>query len=393
MKIKFDFNNYHFYNFPRRLSELDYREVCDLAVSRSQNNPNIESIYLVGGKWMPGISDIDILFVLKDKVSPKIRFILPAELSSKAKFIFVHGCGTSDIESFKNYFYLVPEKTKLKLIHGNPIEVRQPKKELSPLDYKFLQAIIVFDLLINKLLYFPRYLKYSELDVRDLIGQIYSITYTLEMIEEITEKKIATDFSFKINQLRRKWFDENKNNNLKKILELSGESIDLILDIVILLNQFLNEKLEKKDKDALKTNAVFKTPKHHIVFKSSENWNKQVFLEELYRHYKKIKFPLFSKEMEVFRMTLPLNLLYFLVSYANFDGKMSEWFRASLNEKIRIDHFNEGIKSHIEATNYLVGASVKNYGLIRIPFSYGFLVNENKIKYILKRVMIFFNRL
>ena len=62
-------NNYYFYNFPKFYSLKDYNEVTNYIVGKYSVIKNLISIYNWGDPSTPGISDIDIVLVLKENAS------------------------------------------------------------------------------------------------------------------------------------------------------------------------------------------------------------------------------------------------------------------------------------------------------------------------------------
>ena len=384
MYKEIDLNNYYFYNFPLPLKEKDYWEVCDLVVKSLKDNPNIKSIYLAGGKWVPGISDLDILIVYHQKIKNRVNILSPWNLSKNARYIFCHNYGSYNEKSFRNIFYIIPP-TSLKLLWGKTIPVHNPKNELSRENYQFLNAILIFDILINKLLFFPSHLKSSKINVRALIGKIYSLKYTLEMLRYVGSYTIETDFPERISKLRKIWFNRSRKENLSELLSLYRESNDIVLEIVSKLSAFAqNQNLPMR-------NIIFKNRKYYIVFKS--NWTKERFLNNFFQGYIYIKKPFSNRIIENFKLVLPLPLSYFLMAYANYQGPLSTWIKKSITnfQKIVVP-INRGIQKHIQTTNDFVQSSIDHNGLFKIPFPYGYLVKKQKLLSYLGEKLILFLR-
>lgn len=375
MKTDIDLKNYHFINLPKPLKEFDYQEVCDLVVSRLKSNPAIKSIYLSGGPWKPGISDLDILVIFHDQAAKDEYISFSGHLSEKAKFLVLHNYGKYNEEYFKNLCYLVPDKnkTKIKLLYGKEIPLHFPVKELNQNDYKFLYAIIIFDFLINKLLFYPKYLMEQKIDVRKRLGLLYSLTYTLEVIELLNGVKIGQDFYLRIKKLRANWFENNEQENLKELISLSEKSVGVVLEIVAGLTEFVKNNSLPEDK-----NIVFKNRQYYIIF--DENWDKDNFLKSFKDGYIGIKNPFSGRLAENFKLILPSPLSYFLISYANYDGILSKWIRKDLDyyKKITLSA-NQGIDKHIKIANEFVEESVNRNGLFKIPFSYGYLIKKQRL--------------
>ena len=352
----------------------DYQEVCDLVVDDLKDNPNIKSVYLAGSQWLPGISDLDIIVVFNDQIKDGFDFQSPWNLSKKAKYIFSHKYAIYNEKSFFNINYLVPTEQNLRLLFGKDISFRDPEKELSERDYKLLNAILVFDLLINKLLFNFKYLNYTKIDVRNLLNTIYSLVYSLLMIEMAGGKKIESDFVLRIDQLRMNWFENNSTDNLEELISLYHQSNDLILEIVVELNNIVKKQFQLIDNDIL-----FKNRKYNISFK--ENWDNELFLKEFKKGYIFLKKPFSDKGIESFKFVLPYYLSYFLVTYANYEGLFSEWIKKGLTGYQYQDYFSisKGVKKHIMAVNDFTKDSIDNNGVFKLPFPYGLLINKRTL--------------
>jgi len=354
-------NKYIFSNLPKEMQVSDYKEVCDLIVDKLKNNTDIKSIYLSSGVWIPGISDLDIIIIYhknREGISiPSFR-----EISEKAKYVLIHSFWELDEESFKNLEYLVPG-VSLKLLYGKDILTRSSKNELLEKERRFLYAIVIFDFLINKLLLFPRYLKYAKLDVRRVLGEVYSLVYTLDMLNSINAQTIDTDFPERIRQLRKTWFINNQEENLQELIVLLNDSIDLISEIVIKLDDFI------KEHDLPTNRFVFKNRKYYIAF--DKNWTKEKFKSNFFKGYVFIKRPFSDRILENFKLVLPESLSYFLMAYSNQKGPLSDWIRKSLSDYQDIPT-DKGVYQHIKIINDSAQASIK-LGFARIPFSYGYL--------------------
>ncbi len=215
--INSNLNKAELFNFPKRLKKTDYENLCNLVVADLKSNPDIIAVYLAGSNWIPGISDLDIIVVYKNKRENKYNIKSPWAFSKEAEYIFMHVYENYTETSFRDLQYLLPKFNKIKLLYGFPVSFRVPEEELNGVEYKWLQASFIFDFLINKLLWtlFRHHLE-NKINVRDTIVVISSLIYTISMAEKITNSKIETDFSQKISSLRNDWFA----NSRKKILNL-----------------------------------------------------------------------------------------------------------------------------------------------------------------------------
>lgn len=359
-------DKHDFYNLPKKLDADAYSAALDLLLKTAGANDGVVAVYLMGGKAQMGISDLDPVIVYKNGVpfNP-----IPYPLSAESKFIFTHRWLSFDEDSFKYFYYIFPRETAdLRIIWGKEVEINDPKRELPASDYKFLMAFILFDTLINKLLLFPRYRLYKNLDVRRTIGELYSLNYTFHLIKEISGSIIGHDFSLEIAKLREKWFVKTNEENYQRLKILLEKGIDLTLEIVGILDGFLrNSNLE------IKGLPTFLNSRFKIIF--SDNWNKNGFLDDFSRNYVKFHLPFVNKNIENFSLALPPSLSYFLVAYMQGEGDFSRRIGYLLKGASQTPVDSEGVKKHVVATNKIFTASCK-YGF-KMPFSYGIGAGSN----------------
>jgi len=369
MNEHFDLAKDNLYNLPIVLSIADYKECCELAVRDFRKNNAAVSMYVMGGKWCPGISDLDIVAVYKNGTKPK-PLKSPWSLSEKAKFIFTHRHLSFDEKSFTDFYYIYPKSTSnLRLLWGKDIILKSPEEELSEKENKFLLSFIVFDVLVNKLLLFPRRARDSKIDVRQMIGELYSLFYTFEILKNITRQEIGTEFIVRIKNLRKNWFIRDFSENLKELSYLYEAGANLVLETVTVLNEFLvSQEIWGYD------GIVFRNKKYHIAF--SKNWNKEKFFATFHNGHVNITVPVIKKNIENFKLLLPQSFSYFFLAYANVDGGFSERVKNALNKIERILFDSRGIKRHVAAVNNVFEASQKSNGLYKMPFSYGFTTKK-----------------
>ncbi len=359
-------DKHDFYNLPKELDAGVYSAALDLLLKTASVNDSIIAVYLMGGKAQIGISDLDPVIIYKNGASFKH---IPYPLSAESKFIFTHRWLSFDEDSFKYFYYIFPwETANLRIIWGKEIEVSDPKHELSVPDYKFLMAFILFDTLINKLLLFPRYRLYKNLDIRRIVGELYSLNYTFYLIKEISGSLVGRDFSLEIAELRENWFVKTNEENYQRLNILLEKGIDLTLEIVGILDEFLRDcNLE------IKGLPTFLNNRFRIIF--SDHWSKDRFLDDFSRNYIKFYLPFINKSIENFSLVLPLSLGYFFVAYMQGKGDFSRRIRHLLKGESQTLVNSEGVRKHAVATNKIFMASCE-YGF-KMPFSYGIGAGNN----------------
>src|SRR3989338_4883934 len=108
-----------FSDYPRKKSIDDYEEVYEKIRSICARNPGVLSVYTFGQVSVPGISDIDLIFVLKDHAKlPK--FLRKLAIDRKSKYILLHPFFIVPEDFMENIGYIHPN-SELNLIWGRKL--------------------------------------------------------------------------------------------------------------------------------------------------------------------------------------------------------------------------------------------------------------------------------
>lgn len=381
------YKNHQFNDFPKPFKEDEYWEVCRLVLRELKKNPDINSVYLAGSRWVPGISDLDIIVVYKNKL-PKIKSGVPRKISEKVDYLFTHNYGSYDIKSFENIFYIIPDNTDFKLLYGKDLKIHFPEQELDKENFNFLYAILIFDLLINRLLFFLDYSFAKKTMVRNALCQIYSLTYTLEMIEQILNRQIEKDFKKRIAYLRNNWFNNRLEDNLDNLLDLEKQSIQIILRIIKYLDEFISNYFNLKNSE-----IYFRNYKFEIKF--DKQWKDKII--STYKNGSLILTnPLNGRKKINYKFILPESFSYFLLAYSQHNGLLNDWIKRGLknknNLKIAKEKIPLGISRHIFVLNALVRKDKEYQGLLKIPFSYGLILGKRTLASKLGETFLKFKR-
>lgn len=384
--MKIDIKNLS--GFPFESNAEAYQRCCDRAIEEAKKNESVVALYLLGGKWCPGVSDMDILVVYKDENA--VPLTSPWELSPEAAQIFTHRYVTFNESNFKNFHYLYPQvTTNIRHLYGKNILIENPNDHLDGDAMRILLAFNMADVLINKILLFPSYRiafqKKSIINIRKIIGELYSLTYTFQLLEEITGKSIGKEFVKNMINLREGWFKNNIEINAERLYFLLNEGIMLSLDVVHIFDEFLKSKNISKKYD-----FIFKNQKYLINFMS--NWSGEQYLELFHKNYINITLPYINKNIESFNIILPESFGYFFAYYASVGGQFSAGMLKSLRSgKGKIFSSDMGAAKHIQVMNDIFKSAAKNSDLYKIPFSYGFPLSRKRsvIETVVIRVIFF----
>ncbi|MBI4128684.1 MAG: nucleotidyltransferase domain-containing protein, partial [Parcubacteria group bacterium] len=120
-------HSFTFINDPEPRSIAQYHDAVATVLDLLRKGPDVKAVYLAGGKWMPGISDIDLMVVFPDDAIPPAPLFSPRRLSEETAYCFTHNMGTYDETSFAHLFFIIPDLTRLECISGTPISVEDPR--------------------------------------------------------------------------------------------------------------------------------------------------------------------------------------------------------------------------------------------------------------------------
>ncbi len=393
--INFDLDKIELFNFPKYLKRADYENLCNLVVADLKLNPDIVAVYLAGGNWVPGISDLDIIVVYKNQRQSQYNIKSPWALSKEAEYVFMHVYENYTEASFRDLHYFSPKFNKIKLLYGSSVSPRLPEKELNSLEYNWLQASFAFDFLINKLLLFFRHDLENKINVREAIVVISSLVYTISVVEKITNLKIETNFPQKITSLRNNWFVNSQEKNIKSLFNLLEEAESLILRIVQLLAEFLEKEIPDVVKKMKESTFYFRNSHYDLIF--MPNWNEKIFLSEFKKGLIEFNPPFFRrrKNIDSYRLVLPSVLFFFLRSYTLVEGQWSDWLKKSVrnNQLLIKTPVNKGIKEHALATNRYINECIASGDkILKLWLSYGFFPYPRSIKRKIADLIILFLR-
>ncbi|MEK7650698.1 MAG: hypothetical protein AAB364_02420 [Patescibacteria group bacterium] len=351
------------YNLPIRLERADYEKCVDLIRKEALSNPTVSAAYLMGGEWCPGISDLDIVLIYKDELTPK-PLSNPWSLSEKANFIFTHRYLSFSQSSAEYFYFLYPqETTNLRLIAGiehNFLAIPENNRQ-------WTLAFILFDVLVNKLLLFSKFKKAPQ-NVRQLIGSLYSLVYTSWMVREISGVDIDHGFGQRIQSLRENWFALDESLAIQELSVLLEEGIVLVSRAVMELDGFVSkETLVNRNAQ----NVKFSNDKFAVKF--TTGWSHQQFIEEFDKSLiwdSKV----FGKKVESFRLLLPTSFSVFFQAYDQGEGEFSDIVRQHLSASREWNNLRspDNLNNHVRAVNMAYGSSVASGGWFKIPYSYGF---------------------
>lgn len=319
------------YNLPIECSVEIYDEAIKEYVNLVSKYPEVISIVQIGNVGVAGISDIDLIVYLDDSVICNNDYSL-YQINKKCHQILMHDVFIIPYR-LMNESFLITSIFDTKLVYGKELELTKISQEL-----KIKESLILLnDICTVSLLFeYDRWHEIEDKDIKLIIARLNSIKYPIILLERISEfynfhfeaKEIYRNFVQEFTEFRERWFANNKDNNIKSLLDFIQKARTIIAPQLVNDTISLNKKL------------IFFSYKNSIV---SLKLGKEILLGD---------------------STLFLNL----IQYSKQDGLVSKHIKNAVNTNIVIEDVD---------VDYL---SLLNKRILLINECFLFL-NKNKIRY------------
>lgn len=310
--------NYEFFNIPKEYELDDYNEAIDYIIKKYSKINELIAIYNWGITSIPGVSDIDIVFVFKGYSNTALPFSERSFyfLNAKTRYLVRHPFVFIDEDSFQNIKYIY-QNTDFELLYGKNIKI----KDLSFNDHYYSGIALLNDIIIRHYPHdFLEQLINKSVNVRDTLLRLNSLKYSVKILEGITKKrnsKWETKLKL-IEELRTKWF---KKENFDLLVLLNEDAVKITMEIIEKFRLFLIKK------DLIRVhsshNVVYNGIKNKSLF--IKNWNKN----EAFREMSKI-----VKDRQTFYSILPIELTAQLIEYSKYDGIISNYIRKNITNGV-----------------------------------------------------------
>ena len=311
----------------------------------------VKSIYQVGSIGIPGLSDIDLLVVMKDcRRDFWPRFSI-RQLSDKDRYIFSHDCWFMDSIAFEAlplwfpYFDLVH-------VYGDKININEEKKNAQELN-----VILLINWLLTKV---PSdFLIYSVLreqfHERVMLAMVNSLQHSVALWE-LSGQHVsgsAKQFVTEYNHFRRQWFDMPGKERREQLYVYVFDAVELSLDLIKSVAAYVrdhwiqNPRVVDCDKD-----WVLNSQTRTLYF--SSKWDKNVaFKIALDSQGKKFLYP---KELAIV-------LAGFKSSHGFIGRHVGENFVVNAEELVVESHVSSFLQLHVQALENYATFYVKKFGL------------------------------
>ena len=216
---------FKFTDLPKKVGEDYYQAAREEIIQYYSQNSDVLSVYEYGSVSSPGVSDLDIILVLKDNVKTKEYLFDFSNISTKVHHLL--GDGTvmkMSKNSFININFL-ENKINVKKLYGEDFKLNYPDKTYR----ETLDLISVIDWLPERILRLTRVMTSKNINIIDALTLLHSYSYTILKVDNISKFKEnnlkSQPILNKIKLLRNDWYSiDNPEQALKDCIQ---ESISL----------------------------------------------------------------------------------------------------------------------------------------------------------------------
>ncbi|OQB65751.1 MAG: hypothetical protein BWX95_00034 [Bacteroidetes bacterium ADurb.Bin141] len=189
---------YNLIDYPRWVERETYQLYSEKLYESLKTFSEVVAIYSIGHVSNPGISDIDLLILVKDNTVLSENF--RAEMSTEEKYLFLHqpyACSVSDFKKTEMFTFL----HNYHLVYGTDMRTGN---ELAENDKELLQKQTALEYLLKMYIQLYVQKKYRTIRVRDLLLHGKALIYDLEFLN-IKDGKLY-ELILKIIDWRNNWF-------------------------------------------------------------------------------------------------------------------------------------------------------------------------------------------
>lgn len=302
---------FKFVNNPMEKDVEEYRDAIKSFIDRVSEIDGILSVYKSGKEVsVPGISDVDLIVVLEDKVrEPKVlRKMLDKAVEG---YEYILEVDVMNEETFRKYYSIFPSHKELVRLYGKKIHVESkldPNNVIAYLvdslnkiyPHEFLDIFFfpkaytnsrVLNILLNDLsLFIPEVITNRlsyVVDVRYSIHRMNSLRNDLTLFESISSRVGEWKYYKKsVENLRKNWFDLEDKHELVHLLK---ESILVCFDFMEEITAYLKDKelLVEGDEGILNPDVPGVHQKYPNFYK--KEWCKEDALKESINYFKKLR--------------------------------------------------------------------------------------------------------
>lgn len=372
-------------NIPKRYSLSDYDKAVESFIEHYRKHQDVIAIYRFGNVSAPGISDLDFIVVLRDKLNvPFDSEYSICRFSKDLRYLYNDTQPfLMPLNIFRDFYKIFPV-SNLKLLYSvglNSFEYHEENK-----GREIFRLLSLIDICIY---FYPaiflRELFSETLNVRFSLLILNSLKFALAMASEICGKENDRWKSYVASStnLRHEWFDLDDKAKIQSLKELLEEASRVSAEMVQSLDIHIQAHCWKTDKNSPSSEyRIF-----HCSFIASYN------SEDILSREKE-----FYENNNGWYSLLPLSFMYPAWNYARQNGPVSNHINKYLSYKRDFSAvcFNPQISEHLNERMSCMNRHAAFYSenRIKIPMvhNYYFYDPLKKKSGLISPIINFFNK-
>ena len=225
------------------ISMRHYDDTIAEMKDRSQNIPGILAMYDLGPIRYPGLSDIDLLFVVDDEFNnyANLRALSRAAFEQQYYDVLLHDPYFIRNCDLQNLFHFAPI-FQIRSIWGTK-DFPHSLVNSDLLDLTLFLMDIIAESYPRE---FIKFLLLPSIDERDLVGRLKGLTYCFKLLAMCAEVRQGSfeAYTASIDEMRSAFFSTTENKRQRILLRLTKEAVTLSHQLAVVTSRALADSWE-----------------------------------------------------------------------------------------------------------------------------------------------------
>lgn len=352
-KIHFNFYNQPVYYHPQK-----YEEVKDNFVESFKKIEVVSAIYQLGNSMHPGISDLDLMLILKEngrtyelqKKLYEYYYLLPRDY----RYILNHRPFVVNESLFYRIHCFLPI-FEMNHLWGE----RYTVEHMDDAEFRKYQLIHLIDILIayDWTREFLDNIIHGSINVRKLLVKVRSkVKYPIRIYERATQsgKGEWGGYLEEVDNLRQRWFSLDRGEREGILLTLPQRAIHILINLITEADRLFREELSISEKWS---QVLYNYPEKKAIFIHS--WEGRKLFDIVLKGYAN------GEKTAI----LPLSFSTLPAAYARHEGPVSRFIREHLvGPTIAVE--SQEIENKARLLNVYLEFLLSNYLLFGIFFGF-----------------------
>ncbi|MFH1719655.1 MAG: hypothetical protein ABIF19_20070 [Planctomycetota bacterium] len=307
-------DNLEFVDFPRQVSIEEYDRSEKQFADYFCNHPAVAAIYKLGSVGDPGISDLDLILVLKEG-----GVLTPGDyefLNGVDDYIFIHHpfVISETLFPYVNYLFFASN------LHNLAGEIYSFAQFGSGAENAQITWLICAEASLSRLCDIVyQATRRRGISARRMLLKLNSIKHDIDLLEDVSDTAMNTrlrGFARQISELRKSWFSLDEKEQVREILRTLCEAIAVLSQIMDSLACLSREVFGLPSEDRVSAYTLFPDSLQVLKFESRAKTSVRAIanpLSFLRRSCGKYGPKITRHTNDISAVTLPVELLFSLL--------------------------------------------------------------------------------